>query len=164
VLEMINDSLFEPSANNLDLYGGVGLFAAAVCARLDSGTSIRSVESALESGPFTSRNLERYPNAKSETQRVDRFLKRLLDEGESLEAGTVILDPPRKGAGERVIRSLADLGPAQVIYVACDPVALSRDLGLLLPLGYEIGELRALDLFPNTHHFETVASLLKAAG
>lgn len=164
VLEMIEESLFEPSANNLDLYGGVGLFAAAVCARLDPEASIRSVESVLESGPFTSRNLERYPNAKSETQRVDRFLKRLLDEGESVDASTVILDPPRKGAGELVIRNLVALNPAQLIYVACDPVALSRDLGLLLPLGYEIAELRALDLFPNTHHFETVASLRKAAG
>ena len=164
VLEMIDESSFDPSANNLDLYGGVGLFAAAVCARFDSGTSIQSVESESESGPFTSRNLEPFPRAKSRTQRVDSFLKGLMDGGESLEAGTVILDPPRKGAGERVIRSLAALQPAQLIYVACDPIALSRDLGFLLPLGYELVQLRALDLFPNTHHFETVASFRKSAG
>jgi tRNA/tmRNA/rRNA uracil-C5-methylase (TrmA/RlmC/RlmD family) len=60
-----------------------------------------------------------------------------------------------------VVAALAALEPAQLIYVACDPVALSRDVGLLRERGYELANLRAFDLFPNTHHVEAVARLVR---
>jgi tRNA/tmRNA/rRNA uracil-C5-methylase (TrmA/RlmC/RlmD family) len=69
----------------------------------------------------------------------------------------VVLDPPRSGAGATVVESLVRLRPAQLIYVACDPVALARDAGLLEARGYRLQHLRAFDLFPNTHHLEAVA-------
>jgi tRNA/tmRNA/rRNA uracil-C5-methylase (TrmA/RlmC/RlmD family) len=70
-----------------------------------------------------------------------------------------VLDPPRSGAGRHVVDRLAELAPRQLVYVACDPVALARDVGLLRDRGYELVEVRAFDLFPNTHHFEAVARL-----
>jgi tRNA/tmRNA/rRNA uracil-C5-methylase (TrmA/RlmC/RlmD family) len=72
---------------------------------------------------------------------------------------TVVLDPPRAGAGNKVIGQLLTLRPKQMVYVACDPVALARDLKPLLEGGYELTEIKAFDLFPHTHHFETVAHL-----
>ncbi|MFM6980961.1 MAG: class I SAM-dependent RNA methyltransferase, partial [Micrococcales bacterium] len=51
------------------------------------------------------------------------------------------------------------LKPKQLIYVACDPIALARDLKPLIEGGFELVEIRAFDLFPHTHHFETVAHL-----
>jgi tRNA/tmRNA/rRNA uracil-C5-methylase (TrmA/RlmC/RlmD family) len=57
---------------------------------------------------------------------------------------------------------LAGLAPAQLVYVACDPVALARDLGWLRDRGYELRSVRAFDLFPNTHHVEAVATLTRA--
>jgi tRNA/tmRNA/rRNA uracil-C5-methylase (TrmA/RlmC/RlmD family) len=79
-----------------------------------------------------------------------------------LRAATVVLDPPRAGAGKEVVSAIAALEPAQLIYVACDPVALSRDVALLAERGYELAQLRAFDLFPNTHHVEAVARLVRS--
>jgi tRNA/tmRNA/rRNA uracil-C5-methylase (TrmA/RlmC/RlmD family) len=73
----------------------------------------------------------------------------------------VIIDPPRAGAGKHVIERLLDLSPAHLIYVACDPIALSRDLKPLTEAGYKIQKISAFDLFPHTHHFETIVSLVK---
>ena len=70
-----------------------------------------------------------------------------------------MLDPPRSGAGRAVVDRLAEVRPRQLVYVACDPVALARDVGLLRERGYELEALRAFDLFPNTHHVEAVARL-----
>ena len=70
----------------------------------------------------------------------------------------VVLDPPRAGAKRQVVRAVADRSPRAVAYVACDPAALARDLGLLRG-GAATGcaDLRAFDLFPMTHHVECVA-------
>jgi tRNA/tmRNA/rRNA uracil-C5-methylase (TrmA/RlmC/RlmD family) len=76
-----------------------------------------------------------------------------------LERATVVLDPPRSGAGRQVVDSIAALAPAQVVYVACDPVAFARDVGLFAAHGYALKRLRAFDLFPNTHHLEAVGTL-----
>ena len=72
------------------------------------------------------------------------------------------MDPPRSGAGKQIVAQLAALQPAQILYVACDPVALSRDVGLFGRAGYRLQAARAWDLFPHTHHFETVAVLSPA--
>jgi tRNA/tmRNA/rRNA uracil-C5-methylase (TrmA/RlmC/RlmD family) len=53
------------------------------------------------------------------------------------------------------------LEPAQIVYVACDPVALARDVALFAAQGYELSRLVAFDLFPNTHHVEAVATLVR---
>jgi tRNA/tmRNA/rRNA uracil-C5-methylase (TrmA/RlmC/RlmD family) len=62
------------------------------------------------------------------------------------------------------VEAIAALDPAQVIYVACDPVALARDLGTFAAAGFELTGLRGFDLFPNTHHVEAVAALARSAG
>ena len=70
-----------------------------------------------------------------------------------------MIDPPRSGAGRDVVERLAELAPRQVVCVACDPVALARDVGYFAERGYRLEALRAFDLFPNTHHVEAVARL-----
>jgi len=72
----------------------------------------------------------------------------------------VVLDPPRKGAGKVVVGEIARLSPARVIYVACDPAALARDVATFGELGYQLADLRAFDAFPMTHHVECVALLV----
>ena len=72
-----------------------------------------------------------------------------------------MLDPPRSGAGIEVARGIAGLGAAQLVYVACDPVALARDTRTLQAAGYRLSRLAAYDLFPHTHHLEAVATFLK---
>jgi tRNA/tmRNA/rRNA uracil-C5-methylase (TrmA/RlmC/RlmD family) len=95
------------------------------------------------------------------TARVDRHLAELLRASapvrDRLRRGTVVLDPPRSGAGGGVMGQLVELSPANVVYVACDPVALARDTKTLRDAGYELTGLRAFDIFPHTHHFESLA-------
>jgi len=69
----------------------------------------------------------------------------------------IILDPPREGAGNDVIQHLVRINPRVVIYVACDPAALARDTAYLAGSGYSLSKIRAFDLFPMTHHIESVA-------
>jgi tRNA/tmRNA/rRNA uracil-C5-methylase (TrmA/RlmC/RlmD family) len=133
VIDFAKASDFDKRSENLDLYSGAGLFSGALAGAF--GLDFRVISTGTED-----------------------YLKRL----EKLATGsTVVLDPPRSGAGNKVIAELLRLQPAAIIYVACDPVALARDLGQLVPAGYKIDNIRALDLFPHTHHFETVVSLVR---
>lgn len=162
VSSMIDEALFDPRAANLDLYGGVGLFAAAVGDRFGSTTRIISVESDEMATEYALENLVDWVGARAVTARVDRYLQSVLRDLNAIEkarfeAATIVLDPPRAGAGKNVVNSIAELSPAQLVYVACDPVALARDVALLAERGYQLQQLRAFDLFPNTHHVEAVA-------
>ncbi len=157
----IDDTLFDPRAHNLDLYGGVGLFAAAVGDRFGRATRITTVESDPRATEHAGENLSEWLGARAVTARVERWVTQLAASGERLGSATVILDPPRSGAGKDVVVALATLRPEQVVYVACDPVALARDVGLFREHGYELAGIRAFDLFPNTHHVEAVARLTR---
>ena len=165
VQEAIDESLFDPRAANLDLYGGVGLLAAAVGDRFGASTRITSVESDARATEHAQENLAEWVGAQAVTARVERWVGGLADasaaERERLAAATVVLDPPRSGAGRGVLEVLAAVRPAQLVYVACDPVALARDAGVLAELGYGLAGLRAFDLFPSTHHVEAVASFVR---
>lgn len=162
VQSAIDPTLFDPSVPNLDLYGGVGLLATAVGDRFGARTLITSVESDAVATGFAAGNLAEWAGAEAVTSRVDRFLSRMLAESDRYRAATVVLDPPRSGAGKAVVSQIAQLGPAQVIYVACDPVALARDVAQFAVNGYQLSGIRGFDLFPNTHHVEAVASLVRA--
>ena len=166
VQEAIDPARFDPAAENLDLYGGVGLLAAAMADRVGGAVRLTTVESDQTASSHAAHNLAQW-SAVAVADRVDRYLRRLTASADTaqkaaLNAATVLLDPPRSGAGKAVVTELAALGPAQLVYVACDPVALARDVGLLRAHGYELTRLRAFDLFPNTHHVEAVATLVRA--
>jgi tRNA/tmRNA/rRNA uracil-C5-methylase (TrmA/RlmC/RlmD family) len=157
VQEAIDADRFDPRAANLDLYGGVGLLAAAVADRFGTTTRITTVEFDETATEFAGANLAEWTGAQAVTGRVERWLAS-YDGGARAAAATVVLDPPRAGAGAAVIAALAASGPQQVVYVACDPIAFSRDARLLSDQGYQLSRLRAFDLFPNTHHFEAVGT------
>ncbi len=153
VLEML-----EPSAGEavLDLYAGVGLFAAFLAEAVGSDGSVVAVEGDKPASGHLKANLSAYPWARSFSGRVDRALHRGVG-----RADLVVLDPPRVGAKRQVVRAIAALKPRAVAYVACDPAALARDIGYFAEQGYELADLRAFDLFPMTHHVECVALLEK---
>jgi len=166
VQEGIDESLFDPRAANLDLYGGVGLLAAAVGDRFGNHVRITTVESDSNATDHAAENLAEWVGANAVTARVENYLRGVLKDAsgadrERLSRATVVLDPPRSGAGKAVVDQLAELSPQQLVYVACDPVALSRDLALFADRGYDLSGLRAFDLFPNTHHVEAVATLVR---
>jgi len=167
VQDAIDESLFDARAANLDLYGGVGLLAAAVGDRFGQAVRITSVESDAGATDHAAENLVDWVGAAAVTARVERYLRQVGTEARGadrsrLRAATVVLDPPRAGAGKAVVSELVRLEPAQIVYVACDPVALARDVALFAAQGYEMSRLVAFDLFPNTHHVEAVATLVRS--
>jgi tRNA/tmRNA/rRNA uracil-C5-methylase (TrmA/RlmC/RlmD family) len=141
----------------LDLYAGVGLFTTFLADAVgDSGTVI-SVESDPVGARDARRNLHDFPQVNLVAESVERALRAGLL-GES--ADIVVLDPPRTGA-KKAVAGIADLSPRRVVYVACDPAALARDLAAFATLGYRLVGLRAFALFPMTHHVECVAVLVR---
>lgn len=163
VAAAVDADRFDPSAPNLDLYGGVGLFAGTLADRFGRGIRITTVEAEASATDHAAENLADVLGARAVTARVDRFVQGIGREPgvERYRDATVVLDPPRSGAGTAVVGSLAELSPAQVVYVACDPVALARDTKTLREAGYELSGLRAFDLFPHTHHVEAVAVFVR---
>ena len=149
------DGSLDEDRTHYDLYGGVGLFAATLADL--GGTDIVTVESSARATQHAVANLAPLP-VKAVTARVDRFLSTQTGAGRS---GAVILDPPRAGAGRQVVEAVHKLAPEAIVYVACDPVALARDLGTFRALGWNVDRLRGFDLFPHSHHFEVVALLTR---
>ena len=158
---LIDEGRFDAGAANLDLYGGAGLLAAAMAEGAGPGLKVTTVEADEGATDDAAENLAGVVGARAITARVDRHLAELLQSSapvrERLSRATVVLDPPRSGAGGDVCGQLAELAPANIIYVACDPVALARDTKTLIEAGYDLRALRAFDLFPHTHHFESIA-------
>lgn len=160
------DGGVDPDGWHLDLYGGVGLLAASVAEVGGPATRITSVESDPRATEHAGENLAAWIGARAETGRVDRWLANLAEtatpaQRARLGRGSVVLDPPRAGAGREVVERLVDLAPARIVYVACDPVALARDLGTFAAHGYRTPSVRAFDLFPHSHHVEAIAVLTR---
>ena len=170
VREAVSDAIaaddFDADAHNLDLYGGVGLLAAAMGEVAGSKLKITTVESDARATDDAAENLAEWVGARAVTARVDRYLRELLAEAtpamrERVRHATVVLDPPRTGAAGEVTKALVELAPRRLIYVACDPVALARDVASLIEGGYELVSVDGYDLFPHTHHVEAVAVLTR---
>ena len=162
----VRPELFDPQARNADLYCGVGLLGAALAKLSPGEINLVGVESDELALPYLQKNLGDTAHLEVVADRVDRWLRREAAEHDATAAGawqsaTVILDPPRSGAKSDVISSLETLRPAQIVYVACDPVALGRDSGLLDKAGYDMVFIEAWDLFPHTHHMETIATFVR---
>jgi tRNA/tmRNA/rRNA uracil-C5-methylase (TrmA/RlmC/RlmD family) len=144
-----------PGESVLDLYCGVGLFAASLAGRVAPGGRVTGVESDRVAVADARHNLGDLPHVRVESGRVDHVLRR----PHLRRADLVVLDPPRSGAGKSVVSLLSRVRARRIAYVACDPAALARDVRWFGERGYVLGSLRAFDLFPMTHHVECVAIL-----
>lgn len=143
----------------LDLYSGVGLFTLPLARAF---RSVVAVEGNAASTAYARRNLAAasLTNARVETSAVGEWL---ASNAERLGgADFILLDPPRAGAEPEAVRGMLTLRPRHISYVSCDPATLARDLRPLLEAGYALHSLRAFDMFPQTHHVETVVHLLDA--
>ncbi|SDM56715.1 class I SAM-dependent RNA methyltransferase [Actinomyces ruminicola] len=146
----------------LELYSGAGLFTLPLVALTGA---VRSLEGSGRAVADARRTLHEYAGAELTAGRVTPAavaqLGRFGTGGPSGGDGAdvVVLDPPRQGAGRGIIQAVAALNPRRVVMVACDPAALARDLGTFLGSGYRLAAMSALDMFPHTHHFETIAVL-----
>ena len=136
----------------LDLYAGVGLFST-VLAR--SYAQVVAVEACPVSASDLARNSDNRIKVVPSTS--DEYLRVMRGPVPDL----VVVDPPRIGLGEQVVRRLIQLRAPRLRYVSCDPSTLARDLGWLLAERYHIREVHLLDLFPQTYHIETLVELAR---
>jgi tRNA/tmRNA/rRNA uracil-C5-methylase (TrmA/RlmC/RlmD family) len=152
--------LLEPAAGERawDLYGGSGLFAAALAGR--TGAPVTVVESDPAGVAAARTNLADLSGIEVVAARVEVALPRRRITG---PVDLVVLDPPRTGAGTRVVDGIVAAGPRAVAYVACDPAAMARDVAAFRAAGWRLAAVRAFDLFPMTQHVECVALLLPPA-
>ncbi|TCP55228.1 23S rRNA m(5)U-1939 methyltransferase [Tamaricihabitans halophyticus] len=139
-----------------DLYAGAGLFTAVLADQVGPGGSVLAVESAPSAAADCRHNLAELPQVRVRTGRVERVVT-----GQRGSPEVVVLDPPRSGAGKAVVDAIASRKPSTVVYVACDPAALARDVARFGLRGYRLAGLRAFDAFPMTHHVECVALLTR---
>ncbi|WP_067183545.1 class I SAM-dependent RNA methyltransferase [Microtetraspora niveoalba] len=141
----------------LDLYCGVGLFAAGLAEAVGPEGAVLGIESDPQAVQDARWNLRDLPQAVTERGKVEEALDRLEIE----RADLVVVDPPRAGLGRSVVDRVATLDAPRIVYVSCDPATLSRDVAWFAPYGYRLADLRAFDQYPMTHHVECVALLLK---
>jgi tRNA/tmRNA/rRNA uracil-C5-methylase (TrmA/RlmC/RlmD family) len=144
----------EPGAAVADLYAGAGLFTAPLADAVGVTGSVLSVEGSPGTSRDARKNLHDAPQVEIVQGRVERVLR---EKARTFDA--ILLDPPRAGAGKAVVSQLVGAGPRAVAYVSCDPASFARDVGYFRQSGWELSGLRAFDLYPHTHHMETVALL-----
>lgn len=141
-----------------DLYSGVGLFAAALINEISEQGFITLIESDKTAVSDARRIFANRKNIKILQGLVAQQLPTVK------RADLILLDPPRTGAGEIVIKQITKLRPRKIVYVACDPASLARDAKTLLDSGYKLDHISAYDLFPMTQHIECVAGFSPANG
>ena len=159
----------------LDLYAGAGLFTAALADAVGATGTVVSIEGSPVThkdarsnfAPDGCSRTENSANTRIEVIRGDVArhlvdLKTALEFGEIPAIDAVVLDPSREGANRTTLERLDALDPKRILYVACDPAALGRDTGILRELGWDMVQLRAFDMYPNTHHVESVALFERA--
>jgi 23S rRNA (uracil1939-C5)-methyltransferase len=152
VLDMVQNG---PHNRVLDLYCGYGNFSLAVAHIAEEVIGIDGQNSAIRSGKRNA-ELNDIHNCHFEKKQVVKGIKDLIDAKQTFD--TVILDPPRQGAVD-IVSMLPVLGAEQVIYISCNPATLARDLAILCSQGYALSYLVPVDMFPHTHHMESVALL-----
>lgn len=146
----------EPGEEWWDLYAGVGLFSAFLA---DAGARVDLVEADERSCACA---LQHFGNSVQVTVHhadVEQWLD--THKCSTHESFHVVLDPPRSGLGAQGSRTLATRGPSSIVYVACDPAALARDVSVLVGAGYTCERVIPVNAFPRTHHVETFALLTR---
>ena len=151
-----------------DLYCGIGTIGLSMATQAGMIIGIESVKNAVIDA---NRNavINGIVNARYYTGRAEHVMPRLLDKEDKLFVDYIdenapkiaILDPPRAGCDEALLRAVASCEVDKIVYVSCNPGTLARDIKLLGELGYEFVEATPVDMFVATMHVETVALLSK---
>lgn len=152
-------SQLTPGMTAWDLYGGAGVFAAALARGVGETGTVLTVDTSRGASRSARAALADLANVSVLTDSVRRALA-----GQRQRADVAVLDPPRTGAGREVIDLLAAADVPRIIHIGCEAASFARDLGLYLGHGYAVEELRVFDSFPLTHHVECIAVLQRSPG
>ena len=140
----------------LDAYCGVGSLTLFLAKKAKMVYGIESVSEAIVNAKENAK-LNGIENVEFLTGTVEKVLPNLLKRKLALDVA--VLDPPRSGCEEVVLKALADSKVRRIVYVSCNPGTLARDLKILDGFGYKTHEVQPVDMFPHTHHVECVVKV-----
>lgn len=147
-----------------DLYCGIGTISLFLAQKAKEVYGVEIVPQAIEDAKHNAA-LNGFDNAKFYVGKAEEVLPDYYDRyekehhGEKAYADVIVVDPPRKGCEETLLKTMVDMQPKRIVYVSCDSATLARDLKYLCANGYQLEKVRAVDQFPNTVHVETVCLL-----
>lgn len=147
-----------PDQTILDLYCGTGTIGLSMANSVKELVGVEIIPEAIEDAKVNAK-INSIENARFICGDASVAAEKLKEEG--IKPDTVILDPPRKGCAENLLKTVAEINPQKIVYVSCDPATLARDCARLLDSGYEVKEVTPVDIFPRTSHVESVALLNK---
>ena len=150
--EMVGERLDLRGDDTLvDAYAGVGTFAVLLASRVRRVIAVEESEAAVKDTAVNTVGLSNIEFRQGRTEDV------LAELGSRPDA--VVLDPPRLGCGPGALEAVARWAPRRTVYVSCDPESLARDLQVLVAGGLRVIEVLPIDMFPQTHHVECIATI-----
>ena len=138
----------------IDAYCGIGTISLFAAQKVKKVYGIEIVEAAVHDAKENAKN-NNINNAEFLLGKSEDIIKKLISQNIKLDA--VIVDPPRKGCEESFLRDLAEMDIEKVVYVSCNPATLARDMEIMRGLGYKLGAVQPVDMFPGTYHVECIA-------
>lgn len=146
-----------------DLYCGIGTISLFLAQKAQKVYGVEIVPQAIEDAKANAK-LNEFVNAefyvgKAEEVLPEYYAQYEKEYGKKASADVIVVDPPRKGCEETLLKTMADMLPKRIVYVSCDSATLARDLRYLCANGYKLEKVRAVDQFPNTVHVESVCLL-----
>ena len=142
-----------------DLYCGIGTISLFLAQKAKMVYGVEIIPQAIEDAERNA-GINGIENAQFFVGKAEEVLPEKYEK-EGVHADVIVVDPPRKGCDEALIRTMVEMQPEKIVYVSCDPATLARDLKRICEGGYEIRRVRGVDMFPETVHVETVCLLSK---
>lgn len=136
-----------------DIYCGIGTISLLLAKKAKHVYGIEIVEQAIDNAEVNAKK-NNIDNVSFYAGKAETLLPKLYEEG--IRADVVVVDPPRKGCDETVLKTIADIQPKRIVYVSCNPSTLARDVAILSEYGYKMEIAQPVDMFPHTMHVETV--------
>ena len=147
-----------------DLYCGIGTISLFLAQKAKQVYGVEIVPQAIDDAKQNAQ-INEIENAEFFVGKAEEVLPEYYEnyarehQGENAHADVIVVDPPRKGCDETLLKTIVKMQPEKVVYVSCDSATLARDLKYLCANGYEMKIVRGVDQFPNTVHVETVCLL-----
>ncbi|MCA1010384.1 23S rRNA (uracil(1939)-C(5))-methyltransferase RlmD [Halobacillus halophilus] len=145
----------------IDAYCGIGTISLFLAQQAKKVYGVEIVPEAVTDAKKNAR-LNKMDNAEFYVGQAEELMPWWRNQG--LRPDVIVVDPPRKGCDEELLKAMLDMEPERIVYVSCNPSTLARDLRLLEDGGYATQEVQPVDMFPQTSHVECVSQLIRRKG
>ena len=142
-----------------DLYCGIGTISLFLAQKAKKVYGVEIIPQAIDDARNNAK-LNGFENAEFFVGKAEEVLPEQYDKNQ-VYADVIVVDPPRKGCDETLLRTMVSMKPERIVYVSCDSATLARDLKYLCENGYDIVKARAVDQFPHTVHVESCVKLVR---